>query len=1244
MKNTVSPSRLWMERLFARFGLGMRAKLISLFVCIKVVPLILLAIVAWRQSLMLGEELRERTTELTQKANTALSNTGNIAVSDAVSALDERAREDIERMTTDTAYRVADFLYARDSDILFVAGFEPTEDVYRRFVTTQSGRLIKQGDWVLAEDGKSWQPGFRQGYEDVITSSIEENNHSFNYRLPDYFTYESRPLYLEMTFVDLNGQERIKVTTSPLMDPALKDVSKRENTFVKAETYFPELKKLAPGEIYVSEVIGAYTPSRVIGIYTPERAEKLGIPFEPEKEAYAGKENPLGNRFKGLVRWATPLVEKGEIIGYVTLALDHDHLMEFTSHLVPTTDRYTEVPDAYEGNYAFIWDHKGRSIVHPRHHSITGYDPETGDPQVPWLEDRIYDEWQASGKSYADFIVDVPTFVDQSNTRKSAKPLTDAGLVGLDCRYLNFAPQCTGWFDLTEDGGSGSFRILWSGLWKLNTAAAIPYYTGQYADSLRGFGFVTIGAGLEFFHRPAMETQQVIDTLIKDSDRELKGMAQDTQNAIDANLLETASTLAVSTGLMGILVVFIAIWMASVFTRSVTTLIKGISRFRQGERQFRFNAPIKDEIGALADSFDEMADSIVESVQSPMVITDLQKKILYMNDSMLSVLGKTLSEMVGTPLPEDVLFPAGTHINPIQALAENREADVMYHAPTGRYFRGDARFLTHSDGRAIGYIITTTDLTEIVNGQKQVEHQRALLDTIFSSSPDLIWYKEKTGAYLAVNPRFASLAGVPADTVPGRSAEDMFPPDRAKEIDKLDNKAAQGTTPMLSEEQLFFADGHTEIADVVRTPIFDGQGMVTGILGVARDVSKRVHVETELRETQQELEKTADEANRANASKSEFLARMSHEIRTPMNAIIGLTNITRKKLESPTINEDDIKSHLRQIETSSQHLLGLLNDVLDISKIEAGKIILGAETFDLTKLIDNVATIIRPRCTEKNITFAIEVENLSHAVFVSDPLRIRQVLINLLGNAVKFTPECGTVSFRVSREESRDGKGLLSFSIGDTGIGIDDAMKAKLFKPFEQADAGISRQFGGTGLGLSISQSIVKLLGGEISAQSTPGEGSTFSFQIWLPEGVDDRGEEEKTRNLSVLEGKRILLVDDVDINRIIVVELLNETGLIIEEAADGQAALDMFVASPPNYYDAILMDIQMPVLDGYAASAAIRALPRDDAATVAIIAMTANAFKEDVEKAREFGMNTHLPKPLELERLLETLIRYAGS
>ncbi len=1241
MKKIIGLIRMFVERLFVRLGLGMRAKLITIFVLIKVLPLLLLAFLACWHAWQLGEELSERSREQTAKAVAALIKTGNIATQDAVEALDARATEDIERMTTDIARRVADFLYSRDGDILFAANLQPNEATYRGFIEAQRSLLVKQQEWKLADDGQSWVAAkpYKEGKE--ISSSNQENDISFHYRAPDGFEYESRPLYLEMTFIDLQGNEKIKVTTSSRVDSTLKDVSVRENTFVKAETYFDELKKLKPGEIYVSEVIGAYTPSKIIGRYTPNKAAELGIPFEPQNAAYAGRENPVGKRFEGLLRWATPVLKNDKIIGYVTLALDHDHLMEFTSHVMPTSERYTEVPDAYGGNYAFIWDHKGRSIVHPRHHSIVGYDPETGDPQVPWLEDKIYDDWQASGKTYADFIVDVPIFMEQSTAKKPAAELTRDGLVGLDCRYLNNAPQCTGWFDLTQDGGSGSFAILWSGLRKVTTAAAIPYYTGQYGASKRGFAFVTIGAMLDDFHRPAMESKAVIDKLITASDEELDKDAEETLEAINKNLLETASGLVTFTIFMVVVVIFIAIWMASLFTGSITRMINGISRFRSGERQFRFNAPVKDEMGALADSFDDMADSLVESVTSPMVITDLEQNILYMNEQWLELVGKTLSEVEGKPYCDHCVFSDCMCASSLEALVSGEESEVFYYPPSNKYYKAFGSHFKNKEGESIGFIITINDVTDMALAQKKTEEQRAILDTVVMSSPDVIWYKDKNGNYLIVNPRFAAMLGRSPEEIKGSTVQQLFNREQAFRFSQSDERALKTKSSWKDESKITFADGHSEILDIVRTPLFTSDGDLIGILGVARDVSSRVKVENELRETQLQLEQAVLAANLANESKSEFLARMSHEIRTPMNAIIGMSNIVKRKLGLEDLDKNEIQKNVRQIEVSSQHLLGLLNDILDISKIEAGKIELCEESFDLENVINNVSAIIRPRCAEKNINFSFSINNLEQARVHSDALRLRQVLINLLGNAVKFTKEFGKVEFLVNQKERKDGKILVEFKIIDNGIGISPEHIDSLFIPFEQGGSFITKQYGGTGLGLSISKRIVNLLGGEISVDSKEGEGSTFAFSVWLNEVEGESEEDEVVLNFEKFNGKRVLLVDDVDINRLIVIEMLDSTGLIIDEAEDGHVALSKFENSKPGYYDMIYMDIRMPNMDGYEASDAIRKLNRPDALTVPIIAMTANAFKEDVDKAIEHGMDAHLAKPIDYEKMLEMTAKF---
>ncbi|MDR0386600.1 MAG: hybrid sensor histidine kinase/response regulator, partial [Treponema sp.] len=834
MKRLIKSIQLFIESFIERLNLGLRGKLIIIFVIIKVIPLVLLALLAWRQTRRLGDDLVRHIRAVTVQANDALNTTGKIAVDDSSTALINLATAEIERTSTDMAQRVADFLYSRDDDILYVAGIEPSEAGYRHFVENSLGILVKRGDWELAPDGKSWQPKEKPPEAHVVVSSNRENDTSFRYRPPDIFETEKRPLYLEMTYVDLNGNELIKVTTSPQMDPVKKNVADRRNTYVKAETYFAELKNLKPGEIYVSDVIGAYVRSRLIGMYVPENTEARGMEFTPEEEAYAGKENPLGQRFKGIIRWATPVVRNGRITGYVTLALDHDHIMEFTDHTTPMEERYTELPSAYEGNYAFIWDYKCRSICHPRHHSIVGFNPETGEPEIPWLEESIYQEWQKSGLTYTEFIQDQPVFVEQSRDKKPAPELTAAGLVGLDGRYLNNAPQCTGWFDLTSEGGSGSFLILWSGLWKLTTAATIPYYTGHYGRSPRGFGFVAIGAGFEDFQRPALETKEVLDALMLTADQDLKQATGEAEKSIEDNLLNTAIKLAGSAGIMIVIVVFIAIWMASTVTGNITEIINGIFRFRSGERQFRFHTKNRDEMGTLADSFDEMADSLEKSIKGPLTIIDMNYNIIYANDDSLQAIKSPLDAIQGKPYEQYSIYPRNSEYDPLLALQEGRVAEVLYLPDSDTYVRGSATYLTATDpqtriSRRIGYIIVTTDVSELA---------KAIL-----------------------------------------------------------------------------------------------------------------------------------EAKEANKHKGSFLARMSHEIRTPMNAIIGMTSIVKRQISESDVPAEDIQANLQQIETSSQHLLGLLNDILDISKIEAGKIELSEETVDLMKLANTVVTIIKPRCDEKNIVF-----------------------------------------------------------------------------------------------------------------------------------------------------------------------------------------------------------------------------------------------------------------------------------
>ena len=594
---------------------GIRGKLIAIFVLIKVVPLLLLAWFAWHAASQLGGDVSEKAGGMADAMLDTIKSIGQTVTDDSIRALDLRSREAIEALTTDTAKEIATFLYDRDADIRQAAALEPSEAVFRRFLSERQRTLYRHGAWRLAEDGQSWVPEKPVTREARVTRPIlSDNAKDFHARPPEYLGEpERRPLFVEMTFIDLAGNEKIKVTSGDLTDKRLRNVADPGNTFVRAERYFSELQKLKPGDIYVSDVIGAYVPTQVVGPYLPAALEKAGKPFKPEESAYAGTENPVGKRFRGIVRWAMPVIKDGRVTGYVTLALDHDHIRQFSDRLMPTEERFTPIADAIKGNYAFIWDYKSRSISHPRDYMIVGYDPQTGKAATPWMDEELYAEWQASGKPADEFLAGIPPFRDQNLKRKPAGELVKAGTLGLDCRYLNFSPQCDGWNAVTEHGGSGSFVIFFSGLWKLTTAAAIPYYTGQYGKTPQGFGFVTIGANVDDFHKAATETAAKINTLVEQKDASFKAQRGELLDHIRDSLNATALGLWGSTLLMVVIVIGIAVWMAGLLTRRITAMIDGIHAFQNGNLSRRLDARSQDEMGELASSFNRMADSVEES-------------------------------------------------------------------------------------------------------------------------------------------------------------------------------------------------------------------------------------------------------------------------------------------------------------------------------------------------------------------------------------------------------------------------------------------------------------------------------------------------------------------------------------------------------------------------------------------------------------------------------------------------------
>ena len=377
-----------------------------------------------------------------------------------------------------------------------------------------------------------------------------------------------------------------------------------------------------------------------------------------------------------------------------------------------------------------------------------------------------------------------------------------------------------------------------------------------------------------------------------------------------------------------------------------------------------------------------------------------------------------------------------------------------------------------------------------------------------------------------------------------------------------------------------------------------------------------------------ELNAFAEDASRA---KSSFLANMSHEIRTPINAITGMAYLAR--------NTDDlsrIRDCLDKVDAASKQLLGIINDVLDISKIEADKMELAAEPFDLTSTAKSVQGIMAIRASEKDQTLELVLSDDLPRV-IGDDMRLSQILLNLLSNAVKFTPDGGRISLSMRLLSTENGLHTLEAQVRDSGIGISDEQKSRLFTAFEQAETSTSKRYGGTGLGLVISKRLAELMDGDITLESEVGVGSCFTVIFRLKDAGDASlklpGEKHKYDFSNIV----ALLAEDIDINREIVIAMLEPFGVEVDVAENGQEAVDLYLANPERY-DLIFMDIQMPVINGYEATTAIRNSAAASEKAVPILAMTANAYREDVEKALKVGMDDHISKPIEIDKLLEKM------
>ena len=659
---------------------------------------------------------------------------------------------------------------------------------------------------------------------------------------------------------------------------------------------------------------------------------------------------------------------------------------------------------------------------------------------------------------------------------------------------------------------------------------------------------------------------------------------------------------------------------------------------------------------ALADS-EQRFRSLVEGAPEG-IIVQTQGRFAYVNETVLALLGATApDQLLGRPVLDHV------HADSREAVAERlrriNERRQVNPAMEQTFLRLDGMPVTvevsavpfrfgDEDG-ALAFVRDVTERRRIrAERDQMIERFRSERDfsrQLMNSLPGVFYVISTDARFVRWNKTFEEISGKSAAEMAQASPLDLFEgPDKEIIASRIASVFEEGQAS--AEARLLVKEGGSRpYLFSGRRVTVDGQVLLVG-LGV--DISAMHRMEAELARHRDHLAELVDQrtlelatakaqAEAATQAKSEFLATMSHEIRTPMNAIIGMAHLMRRSAVTPKQAEQ-----LDTIDGAAEHLLSIINDILDLSKIEAGKFALDDTDVSLQRVVGNVASILSARINAKGLRLVLEAEPPS-CQLRGDPTRLTQALLNYAINAVKFT-EQGVITLRMLTLADTDDGLLLRFEVEDTGIGIRADTLSRLFGAFQQADSSTTRKYGGTGLGLAITRHLAELMGGEAGASSVPGAGSTFWFTAWLRKswmaapqaGRRPPDYSAETALAREHRGKRLLLVDDEPLNLEIGVALLGETGLVIEVASNGAQAVAM---AQRTAYDLILMDMQMSVMDGLAATRAIRALPAGG--QVPILAMTANAFTEDRNRCLAAGMNDFVSKPVDPDVLFEVLLKW---
>ena len=533
--------------------------------------------------------------------------------------------------------------------------------------------------------------------------------------------------------------------------------------------------------------------------------------------------------------------------------------------------------------------------------------------------------------------------------------------------------------------------------------------------------------------------------------------------------------------------------------------------------------------------------------------------------------------------------------------------------------------------------------------ETKLRDSQQLLNSIIENTPVMVFVKRASDLRFELfNRAGEKLLGYSRSDLLDKGDYDFWPKEQADRFTAADRKVLASEEVMeVPEESITIAGGETRYLHTWKVGLRDQHGKPSHLLGISADITEYKKTQIELEQYRQHLEELVSErtaqlaaardaAETANIAKSAFLANMSHEIRTPLNAITGMTHIVRRW---SGISKEQTKQ-LDKIDAAGKHLLEIVNAVLDLAKIEAGKFEIEESDVRVGNILSNVSSILFDKAYVKNIELRVEADPLPHNL-LGDSARLQQALLNYAGNAIKFT-ESGTVTLRARMEQETSEGVLIRFEVQDTGVGIEPAVIPRLFSAFEQADNSITRLYGGTGLGLVVTKRLAKLMGGDAGVESTPGVGSTFWFTARLKKtyatllgGPQTTIDNAEALLLAVHKGKWILVVDDDSMNQEVANTLLEDVGLQVDKASDGEEAVAM---AGKKDYALILMDMQMPVLDGVEATRRIRKL--SNGSTIPIIAMTANVFTEDKARCLDAGMNDFVTKPYNPQALYVTLAR----